>query len=100
LISDATYKLASGIAVDVSGIVGTMLVAIPVLKDFSFRAILSRLLPNESREFARAAELAKEQTEVAMVTFRRSDLLYFRWGLAAISASYMLNMVTGLILGF
>lgn len=87
-------KLAVDVSIDLFGILGTFLLAVPVLRDLSYREMLSLLRSRGqfSSAFRRAGEVAADLTETEMLNFRPIDRWYVICGLAAIAASYLLHL--------
>lgn len=85
--------LALDIIVDLLGFAGAVLLAVPPLRDLSWRKVIGFLLPTrQSRALRRAAKLAADYAAAETVTFRPGDRRCIVGGLAAIAASYLLHM--------
>lgn len=95
----ATAVLVIHIVVDALGISGAVLLAVPALRDLSYREIVGLLRPErQPSSFMRAGALAAGMAEKEMLRFRPSDRRFIVGGLSAIAVSYLLDMAA-VILG-
>jgi hypothetical protein len=94
----ATVGLIVDVAVDVLGLFGACLLAVPALRDLSYREIVGLLRPDRTPvAFPRAGELAANLAEADMLKFRPGDRRCIVGRLSAIAASYLLHLM-GVIL--
>lgn len=91
-------ELASSIIVDLLGILGAILVAIPFFNESSLKEVRSKLASAiPMRGFERAEKAATETISTELSRFRRGDRACVIWGLATIGLSYGLHLLTEVI---
>jgi hypothetical protein len=82
------------IAVDIIGIIGAILVAVPFFREFGIKKLQSYLRgPSEIPGLSASEEEAYKVTTAALEMFKRGDGIYMTCGLAMIILSYMLHIL-------
>jgi hypothetical protein len=93
-----TFVLSLFIFVDVLGIVGAIMVAIPFLREHKLkelRDIIIRHAPLPGLE--NADKKAEQAVTTELTRFHRGDGAYVGWGLVVISVSYGLHIIAELL---
>ena len=87
--------LALSIIVDLLGILGTILVAVPFFNESFLKEVRTKLATGMPiRGFERAERAATETVATELSQFRQGDRACVIWGLATISMSYGLHIFT------
>jgi hypothetical protein len=82
------------VIVDLLGVVGAVLVALPFLREFGLKRLLNlHGLPVVMRGFGRSQGAAPKVVEREMTSFKPRDGSCVIWGLLAIGASYLLHIL-------
>jgi hypothetical protein len=90
----ADVAFAIFIVVDLLGIVGAILVALPFFREFALKRLVDRLrppptVPGLEQASARSAHVARAELEL----FQPRDGAHVAWGLIIIALSYLLHIL-------
>lgn len=86
------------IVVDLLGVLGAVLVAVPFLREFGLKRLLSlHQLTGVMRGFGRSQRSAPKVVERALKKFMPGDGACVVWGLIVIAASYLLHILAEVI---
>jgi hypothetical protein len=86
------------IVVDLLGVLGAVLVAVPFLREFGLKRLLNlQRLSVAISGFRRSQQSAQKVVEDALGKFKPGDGACVVWGLIVIAASYLLHILAEVI---
>jgi len=94
----ASAALVLFIVVDLLGILGAVLVAVPFLREFALKRLLDALRqPGPPSGMEDIEQAAAQAVQGRLAMFKPSDGLFVGWGLLVIAVSYLLHIVAEIL---